>query len=113
MKSVPLLLLLVVGCAPMKRYAHWPYQGSMLAVKNPTTDHQVVIARDGQGREWVVARIRPQGRACFRWPFIDNTGFLRTDGDDRVVTQRFEPWTADGWEWPLSGQPVASPQACR
>jgi hypothetical protein len=112
MKWIPLLLL-VVGCAANNRYARWPYRGSMLAVENPTPNHQVVIARDGAGREWVVARIKPRGRACFRWPFVDNSGFLRTDGEDRVVTERFEPWSADGWEWQLSGQPVANPQVCR
>jgi hypothetical protein len=107
------LLLLVTGCAANNRYARWPYRGSMLVVQNPTTEHQIVVARDGEGREWVVARIKPRGRACFRWPFVNSTGFLRTDGEDRVITERFEPWTADGWEWQLSGQPVPNPQVCR
>ena len=112
MKWIPLLLL-VAGCAANNRYARWPSRGSMLAVENTTAQNQVIVARDGLGREWVVARIKPRGRACFRWPFIDNTGFLRTDGEDRVVTQQFEPWSADGWEWTLSGEPVANPQVCR
>lgn len=73
MKWLPLLLL-VSGCATANRVDVWPLRGSLLEVRNPTDAHQVIIARDGQGREWQVARIKPQGRACFRWPFIDGTG---------------------------------------
>ena len=112
MKWLPLLLI-VAGCASANRAEHWPFRGSFLEVENTTGENQVVIARDGYGREWPVARVKPQGRACFRWPFIDQTGFLRTDGDERIVTQRFEPWTASGWTWALAGEPVANPRACR
>lgn len=114
MKWIPLLLI-VAGCAlPFSgEYRHWPYRGAMLAVHNPTSRAQVVIARDGRGREWVVARIKPQGRACFRWPFVDFIGVLRTDGADSLSTAPFDPWSADGWEWELLGQPVANPDVCR
>ena len=112
MKWIPLLLI-VAGCASANRVDVWPQRGSFLEVENPTDSNQVIVARDGLGREWPVARLKPQGRACFRWPFIDQTGFLRTDGADRVVTKRFEPWTASGWTWGLSGEPVADPRACR
>lgn len=112
MKWLPLLLILA-GCASANRPERWPLRGSFLEVQNFTDTDQVVIARDGYGREWPVARVKPQSRACFRWPFVDQTGFLRTDGEDRIVTKRFEPWTASRWTWPLSGEPVASTQACR
>lgn len=113
MKWLPLLLL-VSGCAVLSpKDQVWPARGAFLEVENPTDEKQVVIARDGQGREWPVARIKPGGRACFRWPFIHTTGFLRTDGEDRAVTQQFEPWSSQGWRWQLSGQPVAIPRACR
>lgn len=112
MKWIPLLLL-VSGCATANKVDVWPLRGSLLEVRNPTTDHQVIIARDGQGREWQVARIKPLGRACFRWPFIDGTGYLRTGGEDRITTQRFEPWSSSGWAWQLAGEPVATSRACR
>ena len=114
MKWLPLLLIVSgTGCASTGHYAKWPLRGAMLSVQNPTSQEQVVIARDGRGREWVVARIKPQSRACFRWPFIDGTGLLRTDGADAVSTEPFEPWSADGWEWEMFGQPVANPRVCR
>jgi hypothetical protein len=112
MKWLPLLLI-VSACAFDSHYAKWPLRGAMLSVQNPTAQEQVVIARDGRGREWVVARIKPQARACFRWPFIDNVGLLRTDGGDEISTEPFEPWSADGWEWDLNGQPIANPRVCR
>lgn len=112
MKWLPLLLI-VAGCASANRPEHWPLRGSFLEVENPTDERQVVIARDGLGREWPVARLKPHGRACFRWPFIDQTGYLRTDGQDRIVTKRFEPWTESGWTWKLSAEPVPNPRACR
>jgi hypothetical protein len=109
------LLLIVSGCALnlSGEYRKWPLRGAMLAVRNPTAHDQTVVARDGRGREWIVARIKSRDTACFRWPFIDYVGVLRTDGLDGVSTDPFEPWSADGWEWELFGQPVANPQVCR
>lgn len=112
MKWLPLLLV-VAGCGYANQVMVWPLRGAFLEVSNPTEEAQIVVARDGQGREWQVARIKAHGRACFRWPFIHQNGFLRTDGDDRIVTQQFEPWSAAGWSWPLAGQPVQNAQACR
>jgi hypothetical protein len=111
MKWLPLLLI-VSGCG-LNQYRKWPARGSMLSVRNPTSHEQIVIARDGVGREYVVARIKAQGRACFRWPFIHQVGLLRTTGEDGVSTEPFEPWSEDGWEWELYGQPVANARVCR
>lgn len=106
------LVLALAGCASATRPEHWPYQGSFLEVRNPTEAAQIIVARDGQGREWQVARIKAQGRACFRWPFIDRTGVLRTNGTERVVSSSFEPWTASRWSWDLTSDPVQDPSAC-
>lgn len=112
MKWLPLLLI-VAGCGYANAVKVWPARGALLEVENRTAQPQIVFARDGLGREWQVARIRPQGRACFRWPFIDQTGFLRTAGPDPIVTKPFEPWSEDRWTWTLGGEPVPNPQACR
>lgn len=107
------LVFLMTGCAAANRPEHWPYRGSFLEVSNPTAHAQVIVAQDGQGREWQVARIKPQGRACFRWPFIDRTGVLRTSGTERVVSSPFDPWSAGRWSWDLTSEPVQDIKACR
>ena len=98
---IALAFLVVVGCVSAQRYTQWPYRGPMMLVRNPTPHTLVVLARDGTGRELITARVRPNTSQCFRWPFIDATGYLRAaeSASDTVTTGQFQPWSADGWEW--------------
>ena len=108
----PLLALALSACATVQ-YARWPYRGPMLMVQNPTASRLIVRARDGVGREWVTASIKPHGKSCFRWPFIHTVGYLIAAGSDTLTSRAFEPWTADGWEWSGQFEPVANPSVCR
>jgi hypothetical protein len=96
------------------KYAKWPYRGPMLLVSNPTQNSLVVLARDGVGRQLVTAKLEPNQKHCFRWPFIHEIGQLMiTHGQDTVKTQPFEPWSADGWEWSGEFEPVVNKDVCR
>jgi len=110
--TIPLIAL-AAGCASFTQYAKWPARGPMLEVRNPTAVSRIVIARDGVGRTLVKATMKPNGRACFRWPFVDSRGELLAAGSDTLSTGPFEPWAADGWAWAMDGEPVADPGACR
>ena len=110
---VSLLALSLTACMMTTRYARWPYRGPMFMVQNPTQRPLVVSARDGAGRELVTATIKPNGKSCFRWPFVHTVGYLIASGSDTLMTQAFEPWTADGWEWSGKFEPVANPKVCR
>ncbi|MGH7531189.1 MAG: hypothetical protein ACREMN_12455 [Gemmatimonadales bacterium] len=103
-------LAAVAACATSS--ARWPYRGPMFLVTNPTAEDVVVLARDGVGRELVTARIQPNGRHCFRWPFIHAIGYLIAAGRDTLKTEPFEPWSADGWEWSGQFEPVANDTVC-
>ena len=107
-------LVSLAGCANLTQYARWPYRGPMMMVRNSTSASVVVTARDGVGRELVTARIGPNGKQCFRWPFIHETGYLtaRAQGDT-LTTEPFKPWSADGWEWSGELEPVSNPRVCR
>jgi len=116
MKSlmIPVLAIAALAaCASANKYARWPYRGPMLMVTNPTQSRLVVSARDGQGRELVTATIKPNGKQCFRWPFIHAIGYLIAAGSDTLMTEPFEPWSADGWEWSGQFEPVSNPKVCR
>lgn len=95
------------------QYAHWPYRGPMLLVTNPTPTKLIVSARDGMGREWITATIKPNGHQCFRWPFIHAIGQLVAAGSDTLTSEPFEPWSAHGWEWSGQFEPVPNPRVCR
>jgi len=111
---VPLLAAALTACITSNyNYARWPYRGPMLMVTNPTQGQLVVRARDGMGRELITATVKPNGRQCFRWPFIHEIGYLIAAGSDTLTTRSFEPWTADGWEWSGQFEPVANPKICR
>ena len=110
---LPLLVVALGACASLHNYARWPYRGPMLMVQNPTQNRLIVSARDGVGREWITATIKPHGKACFRWPFIHTIGYLVAVGSDTLTTEPFEPWSADGWEWSGQFEPVANPRVCR
>jgi len=73
----------------------------MMMVRNPTRETVVVLARDGTGRELITARLQPNGKQCFRWPFIHAIGYLRAaeSARDTLTSEPFQPWSADGWEW--------------
>ena len=106
-----LLVLTLFGCASANTYARWPYRGPMIEVTNPSHTNVVVTSVDAEGRALVTARIKPQGRACFRWPFIHRVGYLFAES---TSTQPFEPWEADGWSWVAgSDAPTPNPRACR
>jgi hypothetical protein len=107
-------LLSVAACANIRQYAKWPYRGPMMMVRNSTSKALVVMARDGAGRELVTARIKPNAKQCFRWPFIHDIGYLeaRAPGDT-LTTEPFKPWSADGWEWSGELEPVSNPKVCR
>lgn len=111
---IALAFLLGAGCASASQYTQWPYQGPMMMVKNPTSQTLVVLARDGTGRQLITARVRPKSMQCFRWPFIDVTGYLRAaeTAADTVTTGPFQPWSAAGWEWSAREQPKSNPNAC-
>lgn len=98
---IALAFLMAVGCAGATRYTQWPYRGPMMLVRNPTPYAFVVLAGDGTGRELIAAHVQPKSKQCFRWPFIDATGYLRAaeSGTDTLTTEKFQPWSADGWEW--------------
>jgi hypothetical protein len=98
---IALAFLIAAGCARATLYTQWPYRGPMMLVRNPTPHALVVLARDGTGRELVTARVQPKGKQCFRWPFIDATGYLRAaeSSSDTLTTEEFQPWSAEGWEW--------------
>lgn len=117
MKSLILVLTFasLAACAGVntRSYARWPYRGPMLMVTNPTQNRLVVRARDGMGREIVTATIKPNGKECFRWPFIHAIGYLIAAGSDTLTTEPFEPWSADGWEWTGQFEPVSNPNVCR
>jgi hypothetical protein len=86
----------------------------MLRVTNPTQNNLVVLARDGQGRALVTAKIKPNQAYCFRWPFIHEVGYLMiAQGQDTVRTQAFQPWSADGWEWSGQVEPLENKDVCR
>ena len=109
---IPVLTLAALAaCAT--NYARWPYRGPMFQVTNPTTNDMVVMARDGMGRELVTARIKPNSKHCFRWPFIHAVGYLIAAGRDTLRTEPFEPWSADGWEWSGQFEPVVNRNVCR
>jgi hypothetical protein len=115
MKRLTAVLVLVsalAACTP--KYAKWPYRGPMLQVRNPTQNNLVVLVRDGAGRQLVTAKLKPNEKHCFRWPFIHEVGYLMvSQGRDTVSTQSFEPWSADGWEWSGQYEPVANKNVCR
>jgi hypothetical protein len=113
MKALLPLLAAALGACGTFRYARWPYRGPMLLVTNPTQAQFVVFARDGDGRQWATVTVKPNGRACFRWPFIHTIGYLVAAGSDTLTTDAFEPWSADGWEWSGQVGPVANPKVCR
>lgn len=113
MKILASVLVLTLTACMTANYAHWPYRGPMLMVENPTGNRMIVRARDGAGREWVTASIKAHGKSCFRWPFIHTVGYLIAAGADTLVSQAFEPWTADGWQWSGAPAPVANPNVCR
>src|SRR5207302_9757878 len=77
--------------------------------------HLVVLARDGTGRELVAARVEPNSKQCFRWPFIHAIGYLvaAESPHDTLTTEPFQPWSADGWEWSGQLEPKSNPNACR
>jgi hypothetical protein len=104
----------LAACANLTQYAKWPYRGPMMMVRNATPNALVVISRDGMGRELVTARIKPNSKQCFRWPFIHDIGYLiaRAPGDT-LQTEPFKPWSADGWEWSGQIEPVSNPKVCR
>jgi hypothetical protein len=110
-----LALVAAAACASARQYTQWPYQGPMMMVRNPTRNPLLVLARDGMGRELVTARIGPNSRQCFRWPFIHAIGYLVAEGSDTLTTGAFQPWSADGWEWSgqRGGAPRSNPRACR
>ena len=112
-RALALALAGIAACATRTQYTEWPYQGPMMKVRNATTAPLVVLARDGTGRELITARLKPNGQQCFRWPFIDETGYLVGAGADTTTTEPFKPWSADGWEWSGQHAPVSSPRACR
>jgi hypothetical protein len=109
---VSLLAVTLTACMTTS-YAHWPYRGPMLMVQNPTENRVIVRARDGVGREWITASIKPHGKSCFRWPFIHTVGYLIAAGSDTLTSQAFEPWSADGWEWSGQFVPVKNPNVCK
>jgi hypothetical protein len=113
MKVFASLLVLALSACVYGNYARWPYRGPMLMVQNPTAKRVIVRARDGVGREWITASIKPHGQSCFRWPFIHTVGYLIAAGSDTLMSQAFEPWSADGWEWSGQFAPVANPKVCR
>jgi hypothetical protein len=115
MKTAILLLVALAGCATAAQYTQWPYRGPMMMVRNPTSSLLVVMARDGTGRELVAARIKPNSKQCFRWPFIHAIGYLVSADTraDTVTTEPFKPWSADGWEWSGGVEPVSNPKVCR
>src|SRR6202165_3130371 len=97
-RLIPLLALAVLAaCASANRYARWPYRGPMLMVTTPTHSRLTVMARDGMGRELVTATIKPNGKQCFRWPFIHAIGYLIAAGGGPLPTEAFGAWGADGW----------------
>ena len=108
-----LAIAALAACASANQYARWPYRGPMLQVTNPTQGRLVVMARDGAGRELVTATIKPNSSMCFRWPFIHAIGYLIAAGSDTLMTEPFEPWSADGWEWSGQFEPVSNPKVCR
>lgn len=113
-RQVPLIAVALLLAACSTKYARWPYRGPMLRVTNPTQSNLVLLARDGQGREIVTAKIKPKESLCFRWPFIHEVGYLRlAQGQDTVSTQAFEPWSADGWEWSGEFEPLVNKAVCR
>lgn len=113
-RHVFLVALGVVLAACSTKYAHWPYRGPMLRVTNPTQNNLVVLARDGQGRALVTAKMKPNESHCFRWPFIHEIGYLLiAQGPDTLQTEAFEPWSADGWEWSGEMEPLANKNVCR
>jgi hypothetical protein len=105
----------LLGCAGTIRNTQWPYRGPMMMVRNPTPHTVVVLARDGTGRELITARVRPNGKQCFRWPFIHAIGYLvaAESPRDTLTTEPFQPWSADGWEWSGQPEPTSNPNACR
>ena len=111
--ALALTTLAACATANTSHYARWPYRGPMLMVTNPTPNRLVVRARDGMGRELVTATIKPHGKECFRWPFIHAVGYLIAAGSDTLMTEPFEPWSADGWEWAGQFEPVSNPKVCR
>ncbi|MDP3912072.1 MAG: hypothetical protein Q8Q14_16945 [Gemmatimonadales bacterium] len=111
---VALAVVFVIFAACSTKYARWPFRGPMFRVTNPTQNTLVVLARDGQGRELVTAKMTPSATHCFRWPFIHEIGYLMiAQGLDTLKTQAFEPWSADGWEWSGQLEPVANKDVCR
>ena len=110
-----LAVAVLIGCASATRYTQWPYQGPMMMVRNPTPNTLVVLARDGTGRELVAARVKPNSKQCFRWPFIHAIGYLvaAESPHDTLRTEPFQPWSADGWEWSGQLEPKSNPKACR
>jgi hypothetical protein len=107
--------LCMTGCATATQYTQWPYHGPMMMVRNRTVSPLVSLARDGTGRELIAARINPNGKQCFRWPFINSIGYLvaTQSARDTVITRAFHPWAADGWEWWGQPDPVSNPNVCR
>lgn len=109
-----LALASLAACANLTQYAKWPYRGPMMMVRNSTSAKLVVTARDGMGRELVTARLDPNDKQCFRWPFIHDIGYLIARApSDTVQTDAFKPWSADGWEWSGEIEPVSNPKVCR
>lgn len=98
---IALAFLVVAGCARPTQYTQWPYRGPMMLVRNPTPHTLVVTAHDGTGRELITARVRPNSKQCFRWPFIDASGSLSAteSPSGTLTTGQFQPWSEDGWEW--------------
>jgi hypothetical protein len=108
-----LAIAAAAACATGTQYTQWPYRGPMMMVRNPTSDALVVMARDGMGRELIAARVRPNSKSCFRWPFIHAIGYLVAAGSDTLRTEPFKPWSADGWEWSGQPEPKSNPRVCR
>lgn len=95
---------LLSGCFLPRYTAKWPLRGPMVQVVNPTNDYVQLSGRDGSGRTLPMGTVAPRSRTCRAWPFIDERGWLLTEGESQtshVESEMFHPWAFDGWRWTI------------
>ena len=86
-------LILLASCAYANAPSAWPSRGPFIQVENINERPLTVAAVDGAGRHLVLGTVLRQRTGCWRWPFIDNVGYLIAGTD----TLYFRPWQKPGW----------------